>query len=204
MNCQEYLERTMQYIGNRFDADMYAKRVWAATVGKKLKTLYFGFDPNTYRGEIVVLTDEGYIFVPLEEMLELAGGVWSDCVFLRLLVAQERLSAFLAELGKKLKIEVVDRLLYASYLLGPLEDALCKEKQNAFREQHREQLAERETFSGWCDYHNQGFAYRYIPSTAIQRAINGIYDQREILEENGCWQEARTVIQRLRMIREEL
>lgn len=211
-NFNQYVQEfILPRAGNEFDVNVMAKRVKKAIGEKKAISLYLGFNPVSYKGDIVVLTEEGYIFIPLEGHLSLVGGVWSYEVFIRLYYAQERLSVFLAELGKALSIEVVDRGLYAAYLDQNIERQVylahgfeqdevdfCLEKQPLFRAKYKKQLEELKQFDNWTDYHNQGFAYRYIPSVEIEHAIDAIYRQRETLEKKGYWQEARAVIYKLR------
>lgn len=206
-NFEQYVQDCiMPRAGNEFDVNLVAERVKKAIGEKKAISLYLGFNPVSYWGDIVVLTEEGYTFIPLEGHLALAGGVWSTIVFIRLYYAQERLSAFLAELGKKLNIEVVDRGLYAAYLDQYIEGSdqdevdFCLEKQSLFRAKYQKQLEELRQFDSWTAYHNQGFAYRYIPSIEIEHAIDAIYRQRETLERNGYWQEARAVIDKLQVL----
>lgn len=52
--------------------------------GERPIALYLGFNPVTYQGDVVLQTEAGYRFIPMEEPIELAGGVWSARVFLRL------------------------------------------------------------------------------------------------------------------------
>ena len=103
-------------VGNPFELDLMSERVARAIKNKTPNALYLGFNPASYQGDIVVLTDDGYVFVPLKGRLALAGDCWSHLVFIRLYFAQERLSSFLEELGKRLNIKVIDRCLFIEYL----------------------------------------------------------------------------------------
>lgn len=172
--------------------------------------LYLGFNPVTCQADVVLQTEAGYCFIPMEEPIELAGGVWSARVFLRLCSAQEQLSAFLRSLAEDLHTTSVDRCLYAEWLNFELdflpgrcsqrEEVLCVEKQRWFRDTYRKQLEDMRQFGSWIEYHNQGFAYRYYSSVAVGGAIHEIYRYRKILEAHGCWPEARAVIDQLRSI----
>lgn len=203
------IESLFAFGNNIFDTKKIAKRVRKALEGKTPIALYFGFNPASYKGDVVVSTDTGYVFVPVEESLVLVGGAWSYKVFLRLYFAQERLSAFLADLGEMLNVKVVDRCLYGPFLTGPIfreedlehhkpEDvAFCLKKQKEICEKFKEQLEDRKDFDSYWSYHNQGFEFHYIPSIEINNAIKRIYEQRKVIEQNGGWPEAKKVILQL-------
>ncbi len=191
------------------DAAATAEKATLIAGRKQIQAIYFGFDPVTYQNDLVLRTERNYVFLPLNIPLELAGGVWSAHVFLRLYRAQKQLSTFLNAVGKVLKADAVDRCLYGPYLDGELFSdeelyhydqetvSLCIALQKQFRETYKKQLEDKRWFDNWTEYHNQGFSYRYLPSMVIGRAIDELYRQRTMLEENNCWQEVRNTISRL-------
>lgn len=203
------IESLFAFGNNIFDTKKIARRVRKALDGKTPIALYFGFNPASYKGDVVVLTDVGYVFVPIEESLALVGGAWSYLTFLTSYYAQKRLSAFLTNLGEMLNIKVVDRCLYGPFLTEPIfreeelehqkpEDvAFCLEKQKEICEKYKEQLDSGKNFDSYWSYHNQGFEFRYIPSIEINNAIKRIYEQRKTIEQNGSWAEAKKVILQL-------
>lgn len=194
--------------------DIAATAIKASLIAgrEQIQAIYFGFDPVTYQNDLVLRLESGYAFLPLNIPLELAGGVWSAHVFLRLYRAQKQLSAFLAALGRALNAEAVDRCLCGPYLDGALfsDEELyhysqetvshCDALQQQFRETYKEQLEEARHFDNWTEYHNQGFSYRYLPSMAIGRAIDELYRKRPLLEENHYWQEVKAVIVQLQAL----
>lgn len=205
--------RASEYRPNIFP-DVAATAINASLIAgrKRILAIYFGFNPVTYQNDLVLRTGTGYVFLPLDVPLELAGGVWSAHVFLRLYHAQKQLSAFLAALGRALNTEAVDRCLYGPFLDSELFSdnetyrysretiCQCSAFQQQFRETYKMQLEDARRFGNWTEYHNQGFSYRYLPSMAIGRAIEELYRQRPLLEGNNYWQEAKAVISQLRTV----
>lgn len=133
-------------------------------------------------------------------------------MFLRLYRAQKQLSTFLAALARALNTEAIDRCLYGPYLNAELFSdeepyhysqetvSHCATLQQQFRETYKIQLEEAHRFSSWAESHNQGFVYRYLPSMVIGKAIEDLYCQRPLLEENNYWQEVSSVISRLQAL----
>lgn len=73
----------------------------------------------------------------------------------------------------------------------------CKERYSDFLNEYREQIVERAKFSSWLEYNNFGFDYKYLPSVEIEKAVQAIYDNREILEKNNYWDEAKAITNKL-------
>lgn len=199
-----FKRRAKEGAGNQFNAKKIAKKVQKSIGRRHMKCIYLGFNPASYKCDIVVLTENGYEFIPLEEDLTLTGGAWSNSTWLRLYYAQKNLSAFLSELGKELHTPVEDRCLYLKWLCespDPLGEtgvvnshdlrrkqyALCREKQEKFFTIYEKQIAESKNVKTWADYYNRGFAYKYIPSLEIQKVINELYANRELFEKMDTW-----------------
>lgn len=206
-----FKKRARERAGNKFNVKKIAKKVQRSISGQHTKCIYLGFNPASYKCDIVVLTEKGYEFIPLDEELTLVGGAWSSSTWLRLYYAQKNLSAFLSELGKALHTPVEDRCLYLKWLCespDPLDEAgiansydlrrkeyaLCREYQEKFFATYEKQITESEGAKTWADYHNKEFAYKYIPSLEIQKIINELYANRELFEEKDTWGSVKDMI----------
>lgn len=203
---------------NKFDVNSLAEQIKEQLGIKVPLKMFIGFNIASGNGDVVVLTREGYVFIPIHQSFAIAGGVWSNYVWLKLYYAQKNLTSFLEELGKQTQIPVVDRCLYIDYLLQKPEyhpqkygsekeasfakklEEHCVKCYGKFVKDYDKQIQERKAYSSWLDYNNDGFAFRYFASIEVRNAIDAIYEKREELERNGCWKEARDVIYKLQDI----
>lgn len=194
--------------GNKFDVKEVANDVKKALGNRIPIKICLGFNPVSESGEIVVfLKYWDPVFVPLRECLTICGAAWSSYKWLNLYFAQRNLSEFLENLGKELNIPVEDRCLYMDFLLseppifeGHEQDELndaCMRAKPVFLEKYSKQIAERKTYKGFWNYHNEGFSYKYIPSIEINNAINAIYKREKELKDNNYWDETKKIIRQL-------
>lgn len=195
---------------NIFDVKRIAANARELLKDKTPISLRLLFNPVSFRGELVIETTDGCVFVPLGKDGELVqvGGCWSLLVYQRLYYAQKNLSASLRALGEELEIPVIDRCLYGAYLDGEItclpewthqkdEFKLCLNKQKKFRKKYHAQIEERKGFNNWMEYHNDGFGARYIALMEVQGAIDRIYKQRSEIESLDGWKDAKTIVWQL-------
>lgn len=219
-NVEKNIENAKHDAGNRF-LNISSFNVKKAIGQKEAIKLMIGYNPATGKGDVVVEVEKQpdgshYVFLPLEESFTSAGVAWSNYVWLKLYYAQKNLSEFIKKIGKELNIPVEDRCLYIDYLLqGPIlpskKDAyisefamFCNDQYKHFLEEYKEQIIERAKGKDFVSYNNKGFEYRYIPEMELEKAISEIYRQRNVFANNGYWEKAKTVIQKMQKLKHNM